>query len=44
MRSRISTLGGAVGRRDQIGVALVFNLQVLMEVVHQQRARFARDR
>ena len=36
-------LGGAIGRRHQVGVAFVLNLQLLMKVIHQQRARFAGD-
>src|SRR5579863_4149098 len=33
----------AVGRGNQIGVALVFDLDVLLKILHQQRARFARN-
>jgi hypothetical protein len=33
--------GSAVGRCDQIGVALVFDLDVLLKIMHQQRARLA---
>src|ERR1700733_2335521 len=34
----------AVSRRYQIGFAFVFDLQVLVEVIHQQSTRFAGDR
>jgi len=34
-------LGSAVRRRHKIGVALVLNLQALMEIRHQQRPGFA---
>ena len=33
----------AVRRRDQIGLALVFDLDILIEIFHQQRASFARN-
>ena len=36
-------LGGAVGRRHQIGVALVLDLQSLMEIRQQQRSGLASD-
>jgi len=36
-------LGGPVGRRYQIGIALVFDLQMLVEIFHQQSAGFAGD-
>src|ERR1700722_15369112 len=32
-----------VGSRDQIGIPFVFDFQVLMEIMHQQRASLARD-
>src|SRR5580692_6773718 len=37
-------LGSAVSRRHQVSIALVFDLQMLMEVLHQQSTRFASDR
>ncbi len=36
-------LGRAIRRRDEISVPFVFNLQMLVEVMHQQRARFTGD-
>jgi hypothetical protein len=36
-------LGSAICRSYQIGFTLVFNFQVLMEIMHKQRAGFARD-
>ncbi len=36
-------LGLAVGDRDQVGIALVLDLHVLLEVSHQQGARLAGD-
>ena len=35
--------GSAISRRHQVGLALVFDLQVLVEVMHQQSAGFAGD-
>src|SRR5271169_4399911 len=34
-------LGRAIRRRHQVGISLVFDLQVLMKVMHQQSARLA---
>src|SRR5258708_15746216 len=35
--------GSAVRRRHQIGLALVFNFEMLVEMMHQQRTGLARD-
>ncbi len=35
--------GGAIRSRHQIGVALVFNLESLMKILHEQRAGLASD-
>src|SRR5580658_8612732 len=35
--------GSAVGRGHQVRIALVFDLQFLVEVLDKQRARFARN-
>ena len=37
-------LGRTIGCRDQVGVAFVLHFQVLVEVMHQQCACFARNR
>ena len=36
-------LGCTIRRRHQIGVALIFNLEMLMKIFHQERACFARN-
>src|ERR1700675_1570162 len=36
-------LRGTVRGGNQVGFALVFDFQMLMEIAHQQRAGFARD-
>ncbi len=36
-------LGGAIGRCHQVRVTLVFDFQMLMEMMHQQRTGLASD-